>query len=92
MDAGRGWGYVGWEYCWEVDAERGGEESVDGAIAPVTTSQSQSPIPPGVASTAVCGEYTLMPSEASRRSVCCCVSLRVRDFSPRKMMGSTSEI
>lgn len=50
-----GTGYVGWEYFsdelfssfWGVN---------DGLKDPVTTSQSQSPIPPGVESTAVCGE------------------------------------
>lgn len=34
---------------------------------PVTMSQSQSAIPPGTASTAVCGQYTLTPSRARRR-------------------------
>lgn len=44
-----------------------------GAVAgvPVIMSASQSPSPPGAASIAVCGLYTLMPSPASRRSDCC---------------------
>jgi hypothetical protein len=50
-------------------------------------SASQSPSPPGAASTAVWGLYTLIPWLARRRSVCCCVFASVRDFNPRKMMG-----
>ena len=32
--------------------------------------------------------HTLMPSTASLRSDCCCVSARVRDFRALKIMGS----
>lgn len=55
---------------------------------PVTMSASQSPIPLGTASTAVWGEYTLMPSRASLRSDCCWEFARVKDFRPWKMIGS----
>jgi hypothetical protein len=58
---GPGCGYVGWEYFW-MDEDfwmlgavvRGEVER--GQMEPVTMSQSQSAMPPGVASTAVCGE------------------------------------
>lgn len=53
----------------------------------VTMSASQSPRPPGAASTAVCGLYTLMPWLVSRSNVCCCEFASVRDLRPRKMMG-----
>lgn len=59
-------------------------------ILPVTISHSQSAIPSGArASTAVCGEYTLIPCWASRSSDCCWGSLRVNDLRPRKMIGSS---
>lgn len=60
---------------------------VGGSSFPVTTSESQSPIPPGTMSTAVCGEYTEMPWAASRSRVFCCESFRVMDLRPRKMIG-----
>ena len=56
---------------------------------PVTISASQSPRPPRAQSMAVCGLYTLMPSAASRRRLCCCEFCRVRLLSPRKIIGST---
>lgn len=44
--------------------------------------------PPGAASTAVWGEYTEIPSWARRSKDCCWVFPKVRDFKPRKMIGS----
>lgn len=55
-DAGWGSGKVAWEYCAEEDFLMVGFVLVVGAMAPVTMSQSQSAMPPGVASMAVCGE------------------------------------
>jgi hypothetical protein len=57
---------------------------------PVTTSTSQSLRPPGAASTAVWGLYTLIPSCARRKRVFCCVLSNVIDFNARNMMGSGS--
>ena len=54
---------------------------------PLTMSHSQSAIPPGTISTAVCGEYTEMPWAASFSSDCCCESSRVIDFRARKIIG-----
>lgn len=53
-----GCGYVGCEYCWDCDLSIAGacDFPDNGAIELVTTSQSQSAIPPGTQSTAVCGE------------------------------------
>lgn len=58
---------------------------------PETMSASQSPRPPGAASTAVWGLYTLIPSKARRSRDCCWVSARVRALKPLKMMGSESK-
>ena len=35
-------------------------------------------------------KLTLIPSRASLSSDCCCVSARVRDLRPLKIMGSSS--
>jgi hypothetical protein len=50
-------------------------------------SASQSLIPPGAESKAVCGLYTLMPWLASRSNDCCCEFARVKAFKPRNIMG-----
>lgn len=88
-----GWGHITSEYAppprtlFSVVLVIGDEELTN---FPLTISQSQSAIPPGTASTAVCGEYTLIPSWARRRRDFCCGSWRVRDLRPRKIMGSVS--
>lgn len=87
-----GWGYITSEYA-PFPAVSVAELVVDEEELtnfPLTISQSQSAIPPGTASTAVCGEYTLIPSWARRRRDFCCGSWRVRDLRPRKIMGSIS--
>lgn len=55
---------------------------------PAIPSASQSFTPPIVASTAVCGEYTLIPSCVRRSRLSCCESAKVRDLRGRNIIGS----